>query len=137
MKLVLIIGVFEALFLMILILSKKRKNLPDYILSASFLLFGVTILLAALEIYNRENGYPFPWLINTSTAPILLHGPFLWFYIKSLTSLKFKFRPIYLLHFIPFIFTIIAVNISMWSLPVEERIISDSQALFKQNFFTL
>lgn len=135
MKLFLIIGVFEALFLMILILSKKRKNLPDYILSASFLLFGLTILLAALEIYNRENSYPFPWLINTSTAPILLHGPFLWFYIKSLTTLKFRFRPIYLLHFVPFIFTIFAINFSMWSLPVEQRIISDSQALFKHHLF--
>ncbi len=133
MNVFLVAGIFEALFLMVLILSKKNKSLSDYFLSASFLLFGITILLAAIEIYNRQNNYPYPGFINTSTAPILLHGPFLWFYIKSLTTQKFRFRPVYILHFVPFVITFLIIFITMMMLPAQEKINMDYNALFKND----
>lgn len=115
-----------ALLISALLQSRAVKQLSDHVLSAYFLLFAITQILSFIEMYNRENAYPFPSFINTSTPFIFLHGPFLWFYIKSLTVNDFKFRIIHLLHFLPFVLVTALFWFTIYHLPAELRIAADA-----------
>jgi AraC-like DNA-binding protein/succinate dehydrogenase hydrophobic anchor subunit len=134
MDFILIIGVFQALFMTGLVLTKEKKVKSDYLLSALFIAHGLTLFLAFMEIYNRNNGYPFPFFINLSTPTIFLSGPLLWFYIKSLTDQHFRFRLIYLLHVIPFLFVLGVLSLTMYFLPNEEKILIDQGETFKSGW---
>ncbi|MFP4365581.1 MAG: helix-turn-helix domain-containing protein [Bacteroidales bacterium] len=135
MELILIPGIFLAFFLSLLVFSKQSKAVSDYCLGALFMVYGITILLGLAEALNRTYGYPWPGLISTSAPLIFLHGPLLWFYIKSLTVRQFRFRPVYLLHFVPFIIVLILFSINVYSLPAEQRILSEISMDFQEEFF--
>jgi len=122
MTYILIIGVFEAIFLILLLLGKKNKTKPDLFLGIILSLYGLSIFLSYIEIFNRQNGFPFPNMINNNWQILFLHGPALWFYIKSLTVPSFRFKPLYLLHFVPFLFFTIWHYYHFSQLPVEEKI---------------
>jgi AraC-like DNA-binding protein len=122
MKTLLIIGTFEALFLILLIISKRERRISDFFLGFIFFSFALSIGFTWLELFNAENGYPFPWALNISWIFIFLHGPALWFYIKSLSITGFRFRPVYLLHFVPFTGFFVAQYITFFSLEPSHRI---------------
>ncbi|MDF1570632.1 MAG: AraC family transcriptional regulator [Bacteroidales bacterium] len=121
MKTLLIIGTFEALFLILLIISKRERRISDFFLGFIFFSFALSIGFTWLEIFNAENGYPFPWALNISWIFIFLHGPALWFYIKSLSVEGFRFHPVYLLHFVPFAGFFIAQYVAFFSLEPSHR----------------
>lgn len=131
---ILIIGIFEGLFLAALLLSKKRKNISDKILASFFLLFALNIFLSFMEAYNRSNGFPYPKFIFTAAPLLLLHGPFLWLYIKSLTDQYFRFKPIYLLTLLPFLAMILQHSLYIYILPADERIAYIQSEAFKNTF---
>jgi len=131
---ILIIGVFEGLFLAALLFTKKRKTVSDYILASFFLVFAVNIFLSYMEAYNRKNGFPFPMFIFTAAPLLLLHGPILWLYVKSLTDQYFRIKPIYLLNLIPFVLMILQHTLQIYSLPVNTRIDYVQSEVFKQTF---
>ncbi len=133
METLLILGVFEALFIALVLAFKRPKAMPDRILIALFVVYAITILLSWLEMYNRNNGYPFPWLIHTSAPTILLHGPALWFYIRSLTLPPLRFRPVLLLHFLPFLLILVSFAITSWSLPAAVKIELEQTQAFKDD----
>lgn len=122
-----------ALLMAALVISKENKSLSDYLLSILFLAQGFTIFLSFMEFYNRSNNYPFPAFISTSTPLIFLHGPLLWFYIKSLTSQRFRFQPVYLLHFLPFTLVILAMLFSIFLLPAEQKMEIDRNLTFQKD----
>ena len=122
MEYTLIIGTFEAVFLLLLLLGKKNKSLPDYLLGVIFLLYALSIGLVYLELNNARKNFPLPVIMNISWVFLFLHGPALWFYIKSLSDPEFKFKPVFLLHFVPFIFFLIFHYSHFISLPVSEKI---------------
>jgi len=132
MEAVLIIGIFLALFLAALIFSGKDKSLSDVMLGNFFLLYALNIFLSYLEYQNRQQGYPDPWLIHVATPFLLLHGPALWFYIKSLTSQHFRFRGIYLLHFMPFVLVIVEHSLHFYLLSPQDRIEVVTSEAFRQ-----
>ena len=134
MQVILIIGFSQSLILAGLILMKKQRKLHDYFLSGLFLIYGLTLFLGYMEIYNRAQGYPYPFFINTSSPFILLHGPALWFYIRSLTVQNFWFKTKYSLHFVPFVFILILMTLGVYSLPAEERILKETTEAFKDDF---
>ena len=119
---VLIIGVFESFFLALLLFTKKKNTVSDSILALFFLVFGISIGFSLFESYNRNNGFPYPALILTTAPFLLLHGPLLWLYIKSLTNQYFKVKPIYLLHGIPFLLMLIQHSVQIFFLPANEKI---------------
>lgn len=126
-----ILGIFEAIFLFALINTKKKRSLADSILGWVFFLFGLNILLSFVEFYNRQNGYPFPFFINTTPPFILLHGPLLWFYIKAQTKQDFRFKPFHLLHFLPFLVVQINFLLGIYLLPSTQKIHLDATEGFK------
>jgi AraC-like DNA-binding protein len=135
METLLILGVFEALFIALVLLFKKPKGLPDRILFALFVIYAVTILLSWIELFNRNHGYPYPGFIHTSAPTILLHGPVLWFYIRSLTLPPLRFRPVLLLHFLPFLLILSGFVITSWSLPADLKIELEKTQAFKESWF--
>jgi AraC-like DNA-binding protein len=135
MEYIILSGVFEALFLAFLLFFKKGKTLSDKLLSIIFLLYAINILLSYIEVYNRSHNFPFPLFINTSVPLIILHGPALWFYIKSQTEQNFHFRNIYFLHFIPFTLLLIDQFVEVFILPDSEKITMVNNDLFR-SFFT-
>ncbi len=122
MEFILIIGIFEALFLAGLIFTQKKKSLSDHILGIFFLVYALNFALSYLEFYNRINGFPYPFFLVTAPPIILLHGPALWFYVKSLTDQNFRFRSGYLLHFLPFALMMVGLFFHVYSLPAEAKI---------------
>ena len=126
-----ILGIFEAVFLFALISTKKKKSLADSILGGMFFFFGFNILLSLLEFHNRQNGYPFPFFIDTTPPFILLHGPLLWFYVKAQTEQDFRFKPIHLLHLLPFMVMEIYFALNIYFLPQNAKIQLDNSEGFK------
>lgn len=75
-----------------------------------------------MEAYNRRNGFPYPAFLFTAAPLLLLHGPLLWLYIKSLTDQYFRFRPIYLLTLLPFIAMVTQHSFYIYVLPTSQKI---------------
>jgi len=99
----LVIGVFQAALLVLLLLTKRKKSTPDYILSGYLFLSALLIFFTWLEIWSRNNDLQILWLTNLRTPLILLIGPVLWLYVKSVTDQHFRFKPKYLLTLFPFL----------------------------------
>lgn len=135
MEYILVIGTFEAAFLILLLLSKKDKTLSDVYLGTIFSLYALSIGGSYLEIYNIRNNFPYPGIINLSWLILFLHGPGLWFYVKSITDVKFKFKPIFLLHFVPFFYFLSFHYFNFIGLPVQEKIHLVENDLFKDQIF--
>lgn len=131
MEYLLIAGVFQCVLLAMLMFTKKDRALSDLLLGSYFLLNAINFLLSFIEAWNFKHDFPYPFFILTASPPLLLHGPALWFYIKSLTSQKFRFRPVYLLHFLPFTYVLFEHANAYYFLPSAERIL-----LMKSQSFT-
>ena len=122
MESIILLGVLEGVIITLLILLKHRKTVSDYLLSAFFLIYTLNTLLSYLEIYNRTHGFPYPMFIFVSSPVLLLHGPIIWIYVKSLTDQHFSFKPIYLLNLIPFFLCIIDFTFQFYTIPSVKRI---------------
>ncbi len=131
----LIIGIFEGLFLASLILTKKNKTKSDYILAIYFVLFGLNIFFSYMEAYNRNNNFSFPFFIMTSAPLLLLQGPTMWLYVKSLTQQHFKFKFSYFIHLIPFVLIVLQHCLQFYSLSNAEKIHILQTDSFKTNIF--
>ncbi len=132
MEYILIIGTFESIFLLLLLLGKKNKSLPDYLLGVIFMLYAVSIGSVYLELQNIKNNSAYSAITNISWLFLFLHGPALWFYIKSLSDPEFRFKSLYLLHFIPFIFFSVFQYFNFMSLTVPEKITFLENDFFKE-----
>jgi AraC-like DNA-binding protein len=134
MSIILIIATFQAILLTFLLLAKKGKSKSDYILSGYFAVSAISILFAYLEIVNRSSGFPFPWIINISIPLILLVGPALWLYVKSLTQQYFKLTASYLLLLAPFIFVAILFTFKFYLQPSAVKVSIDQTESFRSDF---
>ena len=132
MEYILIIGTFESIFLLLLLLGKKNKSLPDYLLGVIFMLYAISIGSVYLELQNIKNNPAYSAITNISWIFLFLHGPALWFYIKSLSDNEFRFKPLYLLHLIPFIFFSVFQYYNFINLTVAEKIMFLENDLFKE-----
>lgn len=135
MNYILIIGAFEAIFLIMLLLGKRNKSLSDLFLGIIFFLYAISIGSAYIEVYNNSNNFPYPAFINLSWIFLFLHGPALWFYIKCLSNPEFRFKPIFLLHFVPFLFFLFFHYFNFMHLQVPEKIRLIENDLFKEQIF--
>jgi AraC-like DNA-binding protein len=70
---------------------------------------------------NQQQGYPYTAFIMLTPDFLLLHGPVLWLYVKTLEE-KRKLKRIDLVHFIPFVLFIINLALRFWFIPEKEKI---------------
>ena len=97
---ILLIGSFQAFFLTALLIKKREKALHDFIIGAWLIFLGLYVSVYALSPagFFLQN----PWLISFYISLLMLIGPFLFWYVRSLIHSEFKpFRDI-LWHLLPF-----------------------------------
>jgi len=104
MNTVLHIGAIQALFLALLILSKKGKELPDYILSSWFIVIAINIF-GQHWVMDHKVGPS--WLYGLNFSLYFLHCPFFYFYVKALAKDYIKIST--LKHSIPFLISVICI----------------------------
>ncbi len=132
MEYTLIYGIFMSLLLTALLLTKRGRNDADTLLSIYLTISAVSLALAYLEILNRERGYNFPFLINSSVPFILLLGPALWLYVKRLITPDFRYKMVHLLLLVPFIFAFVLLFLNSYSADDNIKIASDRYESFLQ-----
>lgn len=135
MIIILLLGFYMSIFLFVLLMGKKNKTLADTALLFMFAIYALTIGGPYIEIYNRENDFPYPHLINNAWLFLLLHGPLLWLYVKSLTVIDFKVKPIHLLHLVPFVVFLVFHFFNYLILPADEKILLVENELFTTTVF--
>src|SRR5690606_19135873 len=94
------IAAFNAFFFLVLLLQKRPKQLHDRILIFWLLYLGLATATYALtiDVFPED-----PFLSSVIIASLLLHGPFLYLYVSSLTLDRKDFKTKDFLHFIPFV----------------------------------
>ncbi|MFN3556668.1 MAG: helix-turn-helix domain-containing protein [Bacteroidales bacterium] len=132
MAIVLLAGFFMSLFFFVLLMGKKNKTKADKALLCIFAVYALTIGGPYIEIFNRNNGFPYPHLINNAWLFLLLHGPLLWLYVKSLTIKNVKIKPVHLLHLLPFAVFLGLHMHNFLFLPADEKILLTKDELFTQ-----
>ncbi len=100
MKYIFLIAAFDAIFFSVLLFQKKPKALHDKILI--FWLIFLGIYTGVYGLFSNELFTQFPLLSAGFISLLLLHGPFLYFYISLLAINSDQFTVKNLLHFIPF-----------------------------------
>lgn len=113
-------GLSVAFFLFVLILIKKHKRRPDYVLMIWIGVIGVHMLL--FYIQYREVSYQYPHLLGVSLPLPILHGVLLYFYTLELIrkEIQITLKKI-LLHLVPF-FVLIILAIPFYQLSGDEKI---------------
>jgi len=109
-------GIAISLFLLIILISKKQKNNADKIMTAWF--FFAVLHLVYISWYAQEGYFEKPQLIGWEMPLPLLHGPFLYLYISSLTNQKSRFPGI--LHFLPFLLAYLVLAPVLLSMPAQD-----------------
>ncbi len=119
MKMVYVAGITIALFIEILLLSKKNKSLPDKLLTVWMLV----ILVHLSVFYFFSAGYirDFPSLLGTEQPLPLFHGVLLFLYVSALTKQVPRNTSLLALHLLPIVLTY-AFLIPFFILPVDQKI---------------
>jgi len=94
-----IAGITIAVFIEILLLSKKNKSKADKILM--FWMFLMAIHLFLFYLSFTEGIYEYPYLLGIDFPLPLLHGVLLYFYVSSMTGQLPKSKGLLALHLIP------------------------------------
>lgn len=120
MKFIFLIAAFNSFFFTVLLLQKKPRALHDNILIFWLLFLGAFIGVYAF--YSHELFTHFHLLSITLISLFLLHGPFLYLYIRSLVSGESRISPSDLVHLIPFFLFNIYLLISSFYPATAERL---------------
>ena len=96
------------LLTLFILISNKSKSRNDFFLA---LLIG-TLTLQLLGMFLMNSNIQPDFLKSVNGIYLFLYGPLLYFYSKHITFLDFKFKPNYLVHFIPFIVVLIIVTLT-------------------------
>jgi len=114
MQYIFIIAAFHALFFAVLLFQKKVRALHDHLLIVWLIYLGLYTGVYALffdTLYENS-----PLLAAGFISLLLLHGPFLYFYIKSLTEKSYKVKQSAFLHLLPFmLFNLYLLGSSFYS----------------------
>lgn len=103
MNIILIIGIFIALFQFVLLLSKQNKSIPDKILAVWMLIIAIHLSNYYLSINSYWDKYPH--LVGLTTAFPFFYGPLLYLYIFYAIKSYRHFRIKDYGHFLPVILT--------------------------------
>ena len=123
MEVIFISGIFMSFFIVLLLLTKKNKTIPDKLLAVWIAVIGVHLL----GFYFNQVGYweKYPHLIGI-TAPIpLFHGPLLYLYSLYALRSETRFRCLDYLHFVPGIAAYLYMSSFFFFYSPEEKILVD------------
>jgi AraC-like DNA-binding protein len=112
-----LIGIIITFFLAVLLVTKKNKSKPDWILAIWLILVGIHLLLYYLFISSQY--LEFPYFLGFDRPLPLLHGPLLYLYTAYSTQ-QIKNRYAWL-HFLPWLLAHIPL-IPFFLLPISDKI---------------
>ncbi|MEM0999503.1 MAG: AraC family transcriptional regulator [Bacteroidota bacterium] len=131
MEFILHIGIAQFLFAALLLLTKSRKALSDYVLGCWLLLMTIFMGLTLLKVefpqafWGRLQMFPFFFTI----------GPFLFLYVRTLTRERPRLEFADSLHLLPFvIFSVAAVTMDS---PVDEDILQGNSFRFNRLSYSI
>ena len=103
-----LIGFVQSIFFIVLVFSKKKVHLRDFLLSSYLLILGLNLIF----IYWHQTGFHdnHPIVIILDLAYWTLLGPILYMYVEITTSGKPKFKWKYLIHLFPLVFIFISFS---------------------------
>ncbi|MCF8277508.1 MAG: AraC family transcriptional regulator [Flavobacteriales bacterium] len=101
---ILYIGLAQSLFAAFALGTRKRVTLPDKLLVGGLLVFAFKFIILIL---NNEHGEFFDMQFSLGLIP-LTFGPILYLYTTYLVADRKRFRPLDLLHFLPFVLITLA-----------------------------
>jgi hypothetical protein len=109
---VILIGGVQGLILgMFLLFRASKKNFAAYRL-LSILLFSVSIDMVFTYLSLSGMSEQYPSLISVTDPLYALLGPLIYLFVQALLSVKFVFKKVYILFFIPFFIEIIFFSCS-------------------------
>jgi len=120
MKFIFLIAAFNAFFFTVLLIQKKARALHDNIL-----IFWLTYLGAYIGVYafySHELFTHFQLLSISLISLLMLHGPFLYYYVLTLVFDKRQNSWKDLLHIIPFVLFNLYILISSFSPGISEKL---------------
>ena len=120
MKFIFLIAAFNAFFFTVLLIQKKPRALHDNIL-----IFWLTYLGAYIGVYafySHELFTHFQLLSISLISLLMLHGPFLYYYVLTLVFDKRQNAWKDLLHIIPFVLFNLYILISSFSPGISEKL---------------
>lgn len=120
MKFFFLIAAFNAFFFTVLMFQKKPKALHDNILI--FWLIYLGAFIGVYAFYSHELFTHFQLLSISLISLLMLHGPFLYYYVLSLVFDKRQNYMKDLLHFIPFVLFNLYLLISSFNKGISERL---------------
>ncbi len=111
-------GIILAFFLSLILVTKRNKTAADYILVAWLFFTGLILLTHYLFITKQYEKYP-SLVVSGFSIPLLV-GPFLYIY-TMLQTIESTFKKKILLHFIPFIVSLL-LYADFYFLPFERQV---------------
>ena len=102
LKILKLISISLLILFSIFLLSLKKGNRISHIFLSAFLIARVFILLGVL-LWDYGLPWKYPDLAFLSIPFLFLYAPMLYLYTESVTIPFYKFNPLRLLHFLPFI----------------------------------
>jgi AraC-like DNA-binding protein len=120
MKFIFLIAAFNAFFFTVLLIQKKPRALHDKIL-----IFWLTYLGAYIGVYafySHELFTHFHLLSISLISLLMLHGPFLYYYVLTLVLDKRQNSLKDLLHIIPFVLFNLYILISSFNAGISEKL---------------
>ncbi|MCL6267678.1 helix-turn-helix domain-containing protein [Flagellimonas myxillae] len=98
----LVLGIAQAIFFVLVLIFGKRSSLPSRILISWMLIIAANLfgVLLAVNGFFRSN----PNLFGYDTTLVFLHGPMLYLYVVTSIASNPKLKWEHLIHFIPYVF---------------------------------
>ena len=120
MKFIFLIASFNAFFFTILLFQKKPRALHDKILIFWLLYLG--LFIGVYAFYSHELFTRFQLLSISLISLLMLHGPLLYLYIKTLVSDGSLFQRLNLVHLIPFVLFNLYIFISSFNPDISRKL---------------
>jgi len=121
MEVIYLIGIAEAVFLTLLIFSKKNKSDSDIVLAAWLLFIGIELLF--YYFFYTQYDLAHPHLLGIGVYFPILQGPFMFVYVSIMISERGRFKRSYILHAIPFLVISIYAIFDFYILSAGEKLI--------------
>ena len=101
MEIIFIVGAIQSFFQVIILLNKRGKSLPDFILSTWMFFIGFHLTLHYLGTLGYAESWPY--LQGIESPMPLIHGPLMLLYVQAQNGKTWNGQWTYLLHFAPFV----------------------------------